>query len=446
MTKEQNQVWRFFASVKLALWVIALLAATSIIGTIIPQGKTPEYYAMEYGSELARLFQVMDFTNMYGSWWFVTLLIVFAVNLIICSIDRLPNAWRMVMLDNLETSPERLEKMPLKAEMKVNEEPGAAARRVGQILQDAGWKTAARDRDGGTLLFAQKGAWSRLGAYMIHTSILFIFLGALVGSTFGYKASIFFPEGETVGHVFDRNTQKPIPLGFELHCESFEIVYYPNGMAREYRSDVVITDPEKLTAPWRTSIRVNHPLKHRGLTFYQSSYEPMKEFMINVRNNRTGLERYALVPAGRQVRWQEEEVLFGVTNTMTDRMGRVHEFQVWFDSPGAEPSTFNMKDKQTVTVQRPDSDYSFYIQQRYATGLQVAKDPGVWIVYFGCGLMILGLYVVFMITHRRVWAYLSPDKGGTRLLLTGGSNRNKQSFDKSFAELADRLRQDQAIN
>ena len=169
--------------------------------------------------------------------------------------------------------------------------------------------------------------------------------------------------------------------------------------------------------------------------------------MINVRNTQNGRERYALVPASRQVQWQDEGVLFGVTNTMSDRMGRVHEFQIWFDSPGAEPSTFNMKDKQTVTVQRPDGDYSFYIQQRYATGLQVANDPGVWIVYFGCGLMILGLYVVFMITHRRVWAYLSPDaKGGVKLLLTGGSNRNKASFDQHFAELADRLRQDQAIN
>ncbi|HET98384.1 MAG TPA: cytochrome c biogenesis protein ResB [Desulfurivibrio alkaliphilus] len=448
MTKERNQVWRLFASVKLALWLITLLAASSILGTIIPQHKAPEYYIQEYGSELARLFQVMDIVpNMYGSWWFVALLVLFSINLIVCSLDRLPNTWRMVVLDNLETTPERLQKMPLKAEMQINEEPAAAGERVRRLLAAAGWKTAARDKEGGVLLFSQKGAWSRLGAYIIHISILIIFIGALTGSVFGYKASIMFPEGETVEHLFDRKTGQPIPLGFRLHCENFTIGYYPNNMVRDYRSDVIIIDPEMFAEPLRTSIRVNHPLKHRGLTFYQSSYQPLNEFLIKVQNTKTGLERTAMVSPRHQVTWEEEGVVFGVTDTMADRMGRVHEFRIWFDSPGADPSTFGMKDKQNVTVQRPEADYSFYVQQRYATGLQVAKDPGVWIVYLGCGLMILGLYVAFMITHRRVWAYLSPaDNGGSKLLLCGGSNRNKASFDQRFKELAQRLRQDQAIN
>ena len=447
MTKEQNQVWRFFASVKLAIVVIFILAGTSIFGTIVQQGRPYEYYVQEYGSEIARLFQVLDLTNMYGSWWFITLLIVFSVNLIVCSIDRLPNAWRMVVLDNLNTNPERLQKMPLKAEMNVGEDsPAASAEKVKSLLAASGWKAKSRESGDGVLLFSQKGAWSRLGAYITHIGILVIFIGALVGAVFGYKASIMFPEGETVGHVFDRATQEPIPLDFEMHLENFDIKYYPIGMVREYRSDLVIRDPE-LDGPWHTSIRVNEPLKHRGLTFYQSSYEPMSEYLIEVENKETGQRRVALEPPGRQVNWQNEGVTFGVMNTMTDRTGRVHEYEIWFSEPDAEPSVFKLQDKQTVTVQRPDNDYSFSIRQRYATGLQVANDPGVWIVYLGFAVMTLGMFAVFMITHRRVWAYLRPNgKGGTSLLLCGGSNRNKESFDKRFADLAERLRQDQAIN
>ena len=38
------------------------------------------------------------------------------------------------------------------------------------------------------------------------------------------------------------------------------------------------------------------------------------------------------------------------------------------------------------------------------TGLQVAKDPGVWIVWLGCTLMMAGyLYVAFFMSHRRIW-------------------------------------------
>ncbi|MDF1614484.1 cytochrome c biogenesis protein ResB [Desulfurivibrio dismutans] len=447
MTKEQNQVWRFFASVKLAITVIFILAVTSIIGTLIQQGKNHEFYVQEYGPELARLFQVLDFTNMYNSWWFITLLIVFSVNIIVCSIDRLPNAWRMVVLDNLNTTPERLQKMPLKAELSVSaDSPAAAADKVSNVLAQAGWKAQSRDKEDGVMLFSQKGAWSRLGAYMVHTGILVIFIGALVGAVFGYKASIMFPEGETVAHVFDRKTSEPIPLGFEMHLENFDIKYYPIGMVREFRSDVVIRDPE-LNEPFRTSILVNHPFKHRGLTFYQSSYQPLSEYLIEVRNEETGQQRVSMARPGRQINWREEGLTFGVMNTMSDRVGRVHEYEIWFSDQEAEPSVFNMSDKQTVTVQRPEANYSFYIQQRYATGLQVANDPGVWIVYAGCGLMILGLYACFMVTHRRVWAYVRPDeKGGSKLLLCGGSNRNKETFDQRFAALAQRLRQDQVIN
>lgn len=448
MAKEQNQVWRFFASVKLALTIIFTLAATSIFGTIIQQNKSEQFYVQEYGPEMTRLLQMLDIIpNMYGSWWFITLLIIFSVNLIVCSIDRLPNAWRMVTLDNLQSNHDRLDKMPLKAEMTVQADLAAAGPKLQALLRSVGWKAESREKDGGVMLFAQKGAWSRLGAYVIHVSILVVFLGALIGSVFGYKASIMFPEGATIDYVFERGSGQPIDLGFEMHLENFDIKYYPTGMVREYRSDLVITDPESAAQPWRVSVLVNHPLKYRGLTFYQSSYEPLSEFMINVRNPATGNDRFALVPPGRQVNWPDEEVVFGVMNTSTDRTGRVHEFQIWFDNPGAEPSVFNMRDKQTVTVQRPNGEYTFYIQQRYATGLQVANDPGVWVVYLGFALMCLGLYITFMVTHRRIWAWLTPDgKGGTRLLLCGGSNRNKASFDQRFAELAERLRRDQAIS
>ena len=37
------EVWAFFASVKLALFTFFILAITSIIGTVIPQGKEMDF-------------------------------------------------------------------------------------------------------------------------------------------------------------------------------------------------------------------------------------------------------------------------------------------------------------------------------------------------------------------------------------------------------------------
>lgn len=433
------------ASVKLALTLILILAVTSIIGTILPQGKPPQFYAQEFGTEMARLFEVLDLTNMYGSWWFVTLLIIFSCNLIICSIDRIPNAWRMVTLDNLGTSPQRLEKMPLREEVELKGGLAEADSRIRKVLSAAGWQAKKRQLDdNNTLIFAQKGAWSRLGAYLVHISILVILLGALVGNLWGYKASIMFPEGESVNFLFHRNSGNRIPLDFELHLENFEISYYPMGMVREYRSDVVINDPA-LQDPVHTSIRVNHPLKHRGLTFYQSSYQPLEEFMVKVVNTSNGRERYAMLSPKQQVNWPEENISFGVLNVRSDRSGRVHQYRASLGETGAEPSIFEIDDRQSASVTRGENNYTFYIQQRYATGLQVAKDPGVWVVYTGCALMLFGLYVTLLITHRRVWVLLtSKDKGGSvKGLICGGSNRNKATFDRNFAALSQRIRENQ---
>jgi cytochrome c biogenesis protein len=75
----------------------------------------------------------------------------------------------------------------------------------------------------------------------------------------------------------------------------------------------------------------------------------------------------------------------------------------------------------------------------YATGLQVAKDPGVWTVYAGCALMLIGLYVAFFLSHRRVWVYITREEAADRcrILVCGGSSKNRIAFEKEFAALVE---------
>ena len=39
---------------------------------------------------------------------------------------------------------------------------------------------------------------------------------------------------------------------------------------------------------------------------------------------------------------------------------------------------------------------------RFYTGLQVVKDPGVWVVYSGFILMIIGCYITFFMSHQQI--------------------------------------------
>ncbi|MBT8346605.1 MAG: cytochrome c biogenesis protein ResB, partial [Desulfofustis sp.] len=47
--QNNNSIWQFFSSVKLALVTLFLIAVTSIIGTVIPQKEAAEFYVSKYG-------------------------------------------------------------------------------------------------------------------------------------------------------------------------------------------------------------------------------------------------------------------------------------------------------------------------------------------------------------------------------------------------------------
>ncbi len=78
---------------------------------------------------------------------------------------------------------------------------------------------------------------------------------------------------------------------------------------------------------------------------------------------------------------------------------------------------------------------------REYTGLQVAWDPGVPLVWIASSVMIGGLFVAFFIPHRRVWLRVELDPENTAVLMAGSTNRNPASFEKEFDEALAALKQ-----
>jgi len=448
MQKKENAIWRFFASVKLALISLIILAAISIIGTLIQQGKEPAFYAEEYGANLARIFETLDFTNMYSSWWFVALLALFAINLVVCSIERLPGVWHMVVQDYLATDPGRLEKMGTNHRTDSNLPASVAAERMQKFMGLAGWKGLRRlDRgDGYVLLFAQKGAWTRLGVYLVHLSILVILIGAMVGMFFGFQAYVFLPEGRVTDRIFLRKSQEPVPLGFQLRCDRFEKTYYQNGTVKEFRSDLTVIDPERDT-PYQKSIIVNDPLSYGGLTFYQGDAYPLEEYFVVLQDQANGSEQAFRVPANRDVSWQGTDISFRIEELRRDQEGTVTHARIRLAvETAAESPDFWMENKSTMTLGPPEKELSVSFRQFYSTLLLVKKDPGVLTVYVGGILMVIGLAVCFLLSHQRIWVQITPrPKKGSEILFSGASNKNRPAFEKRFKALIDSIEKDDGI-
>jgi cytochrome c biogenesis protein len=79
------------------------------------------------------------------------------------------------------------------------------------------------------------------------------------------------------------------------------------------------------------------------------------------------------------------------------------------------------------------------IQPKYYSGLQVTRDPGVWVVWLGCFLMMAGFYLAFFMSHRRVWVRLTDKKGETLAEVAGSSHRNRFEFEKELERIGQSL-------
>jgi cytochrome c biogenesis protein len=494
-----DPMWDFFASVKLAIVVFAGIGLTSIVGTIIEQNAAPQTNLKILTELLGRnlapgaydILFAMGFMDMYGSWWFVGLLMLFTANLLICSLDRLPTIWRIVRKPQEPLKEQQLTSRPIRKEVTLKGTMESNKEKVLKALRSLGFKKVeeAKEEDG-VQYYSQKGQYGRLGVYVTHISIIIILAGAVVGTFFGFKGFLNLPEGASYSVAFARRplSQAQVqernfifeavqttggdlgaaamrlgvstdrltgrmravglePLGFIVTNEDFDVLFYGNSdMAKEYTSLLTVTDGgREVMRKW---IEVNTPLKYRGYTFYQSSYGPMNDPDQNVFVFRVA----ASGAQGTDIRVRQGET-FSVPGTGIE--ASVAEFSpaLTFDETGRPITYDEMMNNPAVRLSYTDGgkERSKWILKRYPstwvlpnnqmvqlvdiwgaqyTGLQVRKDPGVWVVYLGCAFMSIGLYVAFFMGHRRIWVRLASRKGSTQVLIGASAHKGKEGFER----------------
>ncbi len=287
-----------------------------------------------------------------------------------------------------------------------------------------------------TLLFSQKAAWSRAGVYIVHLSIIIIFIGALYDRLYGYKGFIFLPEGQKSDIVFPEEGNTPIDLGFFIGCEQFEIEYYSNFMPKEYRSRLIVEEAGQ--ADITRDIEVNKPLHHKGIAFYQSSYRPLDDFIFTL-TAPDKTQHYFNEQYRELVTWPEKKLQFGILRE-EKRGEQVTRIKIWLRHDNEPAETFWLGNGEKRSVKAGSQSYLFSAKQRYATGLQVVKDPGVWIVYLGFSLLLLGLFITFFLSHRRIWAYID-NEATLSIDIFADANKNRAGLQRDIEKLAEIVRE-----
>jgi cytochrome c biogenesis protein len=456
-----DRLWNLFSSIKLAVVIFTLISVTSIIGTIIEQQAAPErnikllakFFGESYAPTAYKIFDTLKFTDMYHSWWFLALLFIFSANLIVCSLDRLPKILKIVKEPIKPITPDLFNTMPIKKEFAFKKNIDNIEKIIESSLKKIGFNQLQKEVDtsGNLQFFAEKGKYSRLGVYITHFSILLILIGAIIGIFFGFNAYLPLLEGEVSAVAYQRDGQKQIPLGFQIRCDDFNTFFYENSdTPKAFVSWLTVIDNGREVL--KKEINVNTPLKYKGITFYQSNYgfSPSRDslFKFNIKS-----------PSGHKtdisVKFQEPFLIPGTNITgrvidfspalAVDPSGRLFTYAQMMNNPAALVEfSENGKHKynQWILVRYPDTwrtpdgivEFKDLWGAQY-TGLQVRKDPGVWIVYLGCLVMAVGLYAAFFMSHSRIWVNVLSDKGNKKIFIAATANKNKIALEQKIEKV-----------
>jgi len=401
-----------FRSVKLTIALLIILAILSVIGTVIKQNAPSVEYIERYGIDLYNVLEFFNLFDMYHSWWFSTILLLLVINLVACSVHRLPGIFTQVFrksgLGGLEDS--MVKTLPYVEKIRISD----TQKKEGDI--PSGLKKLFRnpiriETESAITFYSEKGRFSRLGVPITHLSIVIILIGGLLGSFFSFEGYMNILEGETVDRVLLRGKDEEIlkPLGFKVRCDDFSITYYDlpgrkEKHVKEYTS--ILSILENGQEVLRKTVEVNHPLHYRGLAFYQSSYGAIHNVSLGIQ--RKDKKEKAVL------KMFEGEIAPIPNSNVQIRLLRyvpqVHTFgegvQVVLFKPNRPPqTTWVFKGSSGIDQQRNDEfilTLEEIIPLEY-TVLQVTRDPGVWIVWVGSGLLILGLIMSFFFSHQRVW-------------------------------------------
>lgn len=442
-----ESTWDFFCSLKLTISLLISLALTSIIGTVLPQGQVPPEYAAQISPLKLQIYSKLGFFDMYHSWWFVALLYIFSLNLTCCSIKRLPYVLKFITEPTLVLGESMRKSFPLKQDVTFSTPLDIARKRLVEFMGKEVAVPVVTEQGQEYHLFAQKSAWSRMGVYVVHASILVIFVGAIIGSLFGEKGFVNITEGESVSTFMSRSG-KETDLGFTLRCDQFTFTRYATGAPKEYKSILTVLE-NGVPVPDYTNARiiVNDPLTYKGITFYQSSYgqatEGSEHYLTVMPRGKTENQRIT-IRRGEAVTLKDGTVVKLLESTQDVQQFRPDlsgpAVQIEVTAKGSAPQVFEvLKNYPEINAQRGDNlifGYEGSNAKQY-TGLQVAKDPGVWVVWLGCLMMVAGLFIAFFMSHTRIWIVVS--KGHARMY--GNASKNQAGFSIRFDELAEKLKQ-----
>lgn len=439
----------------LTIVLLAMIVFASILGTLIPQRDAAARLASDLPPGLLSVLQTLQVFDIFHSAWFILLLILLLINLIVCSINRFPSAWRRFKQASQPAVQEDFDRRSFNNVVHAASAGEDLAVAVETFLKKK-YRKGQRLQTGKTVcLYAAKGALSTFGVYVVHVSVLLILSGVILGSLFGFDGHLELAEGESSDHIILKGGRGTRHLDFAVRCDRFILEHYPDGTPKTYRSDIAFLKDGSVAKSG--ALLVNHPLTFEGIRFYQSSYGEAtggKNRLI-IRKDRDKIADVDPV-IGEEVALSEGKALMKVIRVEKDFMGMGPAVKITIKRSDDDLQIWIFQAIERMVVENPGlldrapmfnpglfAPYSFSLDpvgSGFYTGLQVDYDPGLYIVGTGAFSLVIGFLWVFFYDYRQIWVKIEQQGAKTTVSMAGWSNKSHAGLDRDIARLRDQIK------
>ena len=450
-------IWRFLSSVKLAIVLIIILTTASIVGTLIPQGRSLAEYSARYGS-LSGLFVALRLTRLYQSAWFLALLLLFAANTIVCTVSRFGPKWRRAFRSAFDAEAKAVLSLHSSCRFRLSLPLAAAGERVRTELKRRHYLLSESAGDNRAFIEARKRRLGWFGSDVVHIGLLVILAGGFTSGLAGRRSELALSDGQMAD----------VPrASFSVRLDKFETEYYPQGGVKDWKSTVTVI--ERGAAVLTRTIEVNRPLTYRGVSFYQQGYGwnwDLARLVLEIRKpGQSAFSRAVTLKTGERAAVDDTDVTrIAVRRFVPDFVigegGQVQSRSEEPNNPAALVEAWKGEERvfsSWIFAKYPDFGQGHgaagaaaappeiavvlkdYTAAAYSV-LEAASDPGAVLIWIGCALITLGLFVAFYWPPREIRIVLEDSQGRVELAAGGQASKSRDAFQAEFDAIFERIR------
>jgi cytochrome c biogenesis protein len=415
----KQKIFRLFANLKFSIFILLMISACSIIGTVIEQEQSIEVYKLNYPLTNP-LFGILSWDkilylgldHVYKTWWVLFLIFLFGSSLLLCTfLQQLPSLKiaRRCQFFRTTKSFSKLDHFTILNNFSFSKILTTIQNKHYSIFQQK------------NIIYGYKGLIGRIAPIIVHFSMILILLGTIIGALFGFKAQENVPKTENfhIQNILSNGTLNIISKE-SARINDFWITYTKTKTVSQFYSDISILN-KKGNEIKRKTISVNKPFISNGIYFYQTDWSLIGLRFKNIQHQTI---EYPLINVFSN---QEKVWLTWISNNQFLQNGII----ILIDNLEGYCSIYNnigqflgnLEINETLNFNQPLT-LSEIIS---STGLQIKSDPGIPLIYLGFFFLMISTLISY-ITYSQIWII----QKGQELFIGGSTNRALFEFELEF--------------